>query len=193
MNTGRTKLEKKKWTSSKPTESARVDDWLGSPPGGAKRKSYKIKSVSSAPPKVEEPVENESPVRRSSESIKDEVERLATKEAAPESKTVEPGAEPKPEPEPAETKVEPRASAIELNDASVYLALRKQKEGDTARNDEYVGASMNTGRTKLEKKKWTSSKPTESARVDDWLGSPPGGAKKKSYKVKSVSSTPPSR
>ena len=189
-NTGRIKLEKKKWTPSKPVESSRVDDWLGAP--SSMKKSYKVKSVSTKPPKEEEPA---APTPPPKPSVQQTVQQTVVHEP-------EPKEEPKDEPEPQqkeETQLEPeveektkeeptsRSSAhVELNDPSAYIALRHQKEGETSRNDEYVGASNNTGRVKLEKKKWNSSKNVESSRVDDWVGAPPSGARR-SWKVKAKS------
>lgn len=53
------------------------------------------------------------------------------------------------------------------------------------RPNDFVGSSTNTGRIKLDKKKWTPSKPEagdNAFRADDWMGS--GMTKKKSYRVK---------
>ena len=71
---------------------------------------------------------------------------------------------------------------MELNDASTYIQLLKAREGEPDRPNQYVGSSSNTGRVKLNTKKWTPQKPVESTRVDDWMGGP--SKAKRSWKVK---------
>ena len=53
------------------------------------------------------------------------------------------------------------------------------------RHGDCVGSYNNTGRVKLDQKKWTPTKPEEgdnAFRADDWMGS--GKPQRKSWKVK---------
>lgn len=84
--------------------------------------------------------------------------------------------------EEGESKAASHPAKVQLNDAAEYVHLMRAREGETDRPDEYVGSSSNTGRVKLNTKKWTPRKPVESTRVDDWMGGP--SKAKRSWKVK---------
>jgi hypothetical protein len=56
-------------------------------------------------------------------------------------------------------------------DPKEFMQMRDANEAGGARLDDFVGSYNNTGRVKLDKKKWQPSKPVEKQHVDDWLGS----------------------
>ena len=237
-NTGRVKLDKKKWAPTKPDEednAFKSDDWMGS--GKTQRKSWKPKSskkvvrADDAPKPDFVRSENENTTQWAPHAQKTEEE---PREVAP----TEAPSQPEPEPEPVkaqepkheeeesesvpanetedETEEESESAPIpEASDratppevsptraATGYLAGQDDdrpdpeefkvhmrtvhaSEDSAMRHDDFVGSYNNTGRVKLDKKKWAAKKPDDgdnAFRSDDWMGS--GKTQRKSWKVKS--------
>jgi hypothetical protein len=83
---------------------------------------------------------------------------------------------------------------IEKPDASKFIQMRKETEGDSNRVDEYLPGCDPSGSSfgrqkKGPKKKWTPTPTEENARPDEWLGSP--GRTRRSWAPKSPSSFKP--
>jgi hypothetical protein len=89
----------------------------------------------------------------------------------PEESPMEEAAEPA-EQEPEQPKEDPEGENDEWRpDPKEFVQMREANEAGGARLDDFVGSYNNTGRVKLDKKTWESSKPVEKQHVDEWLGS----------------------
>ncbi len=239
-NTGRVKLDKKKWTpAQKPATEDNVfksDDWMGS--GKTQRKSWQVKS----PTKVGKPLEREfgspssptarkwnpppkdhtmsPPLKSQAAEVKREVasSHLAEKELEkstialpqPEKHAMKelansPGAtieKEEPKIHPVSPKVKPVAPSSFVpavgfmvgdddgkpnpEEYKIHMRTVHAGEDSAMRHDDFVGSYNNTGRLKLDKKKWTPTQKPETGdnafRSEDWMGS--GKTQRKSWQVK---------
>jgi hypothetical protein len=84
-------------------------------------------------------------------------------------------------------------NVVNKPDPSPFLAMRKVRQGDTNRCNEFLPSANPNGfspRKKETVRKWKPTATTENSRPDEWMG---GGPKvKRSWKVKSISTKPPS-
>jgi hypothetical protein len=85
---------------------------------------------------------------------------------------------------------------IERPDPEIFLkAMRQGREGEAMRVDEFLPSANPYGTSSQKKrgepvKKWKPTATTENSRPDEWMGA--GKPKARSWKVKSVSTKPPS-
>jgi hypothetical protein len=177
----------RKWTPPS-KDQAIPPPWMGSPTAtsSSPRKEWKPKSPAPKPKPVNlddkeaeiEPTEVNKDVDSDNENFEvasdDEVEAPAAAAPAPAAGAAGIDIYDKPNPEEYKT----------------VMRTARASDDSGMRVDDYVGAhtgANNTGRTKLEKKKWTPSKKPEAGdnpfRVDEWMGS--GKTTRKSWKPKS--------